>query len=111
VGFECNNTGQFGVFVVVSTAGEIDLASAPTLDGALAQVVESGRVDVVVDLTLVTFLDSSGLGVLVKYFKRVGSAGGQLRLVVTNPAVRQVLELTGLHSVFAVYDDLDSALK
>jgi anti-sigma B factor antagonist len=107
---EISVSGDCDPFRVVSVAGEIDVAAAPSLAAKLEEVVAGGGVDIVLDLSEVTFLDSSGLGVLVKYLKRVLGAGGQIRLVVTNRAVRQVIEITRLDTVFAVYDDLDAAL-
>jgi anti-sigma B factor antagonist len=107
---EFSVSGDGDRFCVVSVAGEIDVASAPSLAAKLEEVVDRGRVEIVLDLSEVTFLDSSGLAVLVKYLKRVLPAGGQIRLVVTNRAVRQAIEITHLDTVFAVYDDLDAAL-
>jgi anti-sigma B factor antagonist len=97
-------------FVVVKAAGEIDIAAAPGLAEKLDDVFDAQRPDVVVDLSEVTFLDSSGLAVLVAHFKSVLAAGGEMRLVVTEPRVRQVLEITGLDRVFPIYDSADSAL-
>src|ERR1700677_3975074 len=107
---EISVSGDCDPFCVVSVAGEVDVATAPSLAGKLEEVGDGGRVDIVLDLSGVEFLDSSGLGVLVNYLKRVLAAGGQIRLVVTNRAVRQAIEITRLDTVFAVYDDLDAAL-
>lgn len=95
---------------VVSAEGEVDVSTAPALRQRLYELPESAKV--VVDLSEVTFLDSTGLGVLVAALKRVreSDAGGDLRLVVTRPQVSKVLEVTGLSTVFSVFSSLDEAL-
>lgn len=95
---------------VVSAVGEVDVSTAPELRQRLQELPEGTQV--VVDLSDVTFLDSTGLGVLVAALKRVreSDTGGDLRLVVTRPQVTKVLEVTGLSTVFAVYSSLDAAL-
>lgn len=95
---------------VVRAEGEVDVSTAPALRQRLYELPESAKV--VVDLSEVTFLDSTGLGVLVAALKRVreSDAGGDLRLVVTRPQVSKVLEVTGLSTVFSVFPSLDEAL-
>ena len=95
---------------IVSAVGEVDVSTAPELRQRLQELPEGSQV--VVDLTDVTFLDSTGLGVLVAALKRVreSDAGGDLRLVVTRPQVTKVLEVTGLSTVFSVYPTLEAAL-
>lgn len=96
---------------VVRAVGEIDVSTAPELRARLHELDESATV--VVDLSEVTFLDSTGLGVLVATLKRIreSEAGGDLRLVVTRPQVSKVLDVTGLATVFSVFPSLDAALN
>lgn len=107
--FQVKVREQAGVSVV-SAEGEVDVSTAPSLRQRLYELPESAKV--VVDLSEVTFLDSTGLGVLVAALKRVreSDAGGDLRLVVTRPQVSKVLEVTGLSTVFSVFPSLDEAL-
>jgi anti-sigma B factor antagonist len=102
---------------VVRAAGEVDVSTAPTLRERLVELPE-GTARVIVDLSEVTFLDSTGLGVLVAGQKRLRNAApgdaaegtGGLDLVVTRPQILKVLEVTGLTSIFAIYSSLDEAL-
>ena len=55
---------------VIAVSGELDVFTAPSLDESLAESIDAGRVNLIVDLTDVTFLDSTGLGSLVKGLKR-----------------------------------------
>ncbi len=93
---------------VVSAAGEIDVSTAPRLrEHLVALPVDVSRA--VVDLSEVTFLDSTGLGVLVAGWKRCQESGASLDLVVTRPQIMKVLEVTGLDTVFTIYGSIDEA--
>ncbi len=96
---------------VVRASGEVDVSTTPALRAELASIPESAE-KVVVDLSGVTFLDSTGLGVLIAAMKRLrdSDTGGQVQLVVTRPHIQKVLEVTGLTAVFPIFGSLDEAL-
>ena len=87
---------------VLRVAGEVDIQTSPILQKHLLEVLDQGKISIVVDLGEVTFLDSTGLSVLVAGFKRCQAAGGDMRIVSPQPNVRRVLEITGLTDVFHV---------
>lgn len=95
---------------VVAVAGELDVYSVPRLQSELRRVMATGRFTVVVDLTDVAFMDSSGLGVLVSAHKRMLAVRGTLRVVTDQPLVLKLLRITSLAGVLAVYPTLDAAL-
>ncbi|WP_444542254.1 STAS domain-containing protein [Cellulomonas phragmiteti] len=103
-------TEDVGARTVVHVAGEIDVASADRLRESVAQLLSDGRTDLVVDLSAVTFMDSTGLGLLVGTLKRVRLAGGRLVLVVDSERLLKVFRITGLTQVFTIHDTLDAAL-
>lgn len=107
--FEITETVE-GETPVLSVRGEIDVQTAPELRERLVQVSQNGHKTVVVDLSEVTFLDSTALGVLVSGLKRFRSDGGDLRLVVTGRGVAKVLEITGLVDVFQIFDTAQAAI-
>jgi anti-sigma B factor antagonist len=84
--------------IAVVLAGEVDVAAARELREALVQITE-GR-DVLVDLEDVTFLDSTGISVLVMACNRIRSQGGGFSLVGMSDPVRRVLEITSLLDFF-----------
>lgn len=96
---------------VIAVAGELDVVSAPEVRSAAMRALSEGATDLVFDLARVEFIDSFGLGVLVGALKRVRAAEGRLRLVVTEPRVRDLFKLTGLDSVFDLVDTVDAALE
>jgi anti-sigma B factor antagonist len=95
---------------VVAVAGEIDVYTSPLLQERLVEVLRDGSSSIVLDLSAVTFLDSTGLGVLITGLKRCRSADGDLVLVTAQPNVLKVLEITGLNDVFQVHDSVEDAL-
>jgi len=98
-----------GSWPVVRVAGEVDILTSPILDQKLQGVLDQGQSSVLVDLGEVTFLDSTGLSVLIAGLKRCQSTGGELRLVSPRPNVRRVLEITGLTETFHIADDGEKA--
>ena len=94
--------------IVVHVAGEVDLANAPELDGQLATVMSQSPNQLVVDLTDVTFMDSTGLGVLVRALKRSRELEIRLDLIVTNERVLKVIGITGLDTVLPIHSSMDS---
>lgn len=95
-----------GDVATVMAAGEIDLASSPDLRTELQALLDDGVRRLVLDLSGVSFIDSSGLGVLVGVLKRVEELGDDAGLELrglTGPA-RKVFEITGLHEIFVVTD-------
>jgi anti-sigma B factor antagonist len=102
---------QVGTWVEESKAivfvwGEVDCATAPRLASTLADMTEQGRLNLVVDLSGVYFMDSTGLAVLAVAHKRLVQAGGGLVLAGPTPAVRRSLEITGLDQMMQVTDAL-----
>jgi anti-sigma B factor antagonist len=90
-----------GETAVLAITGEVDMASAPGLRDQLQRL---GARNVVIDLSGVTFIDSTGLGVLVTALKRAREAGGQLTLRSPTRATRRVLDITGLSQLVPVED-------
>ena len=97
-------TRQDGARTFVIVDGEVDMATAPQLERALLAVT---RGDVVVDLTAVAFLDSSGIATLVRVHRTLAGRGDELTTTGEQALVRHALEVTGLFEVLHP-DDADS---
>jgi anti-sigma B factor antagonist len=94
---------------VIAVSGEIDVATAPQLRECLHRVIAQGEATVVLDLLRVSFLDSTALGVLVGALKRCRELGGDLHVVVADPRIVKIFEITGLTNVFTIADSLQDA--
>lgn len=99
-----------GAVTVVHVAGEIDVYTAPLLREVLDKQVAAGRTNLVVDLEKVTFMDSTGLGVLVGRLKLVRGQNGSLRIVTAQERILKVFKITGLDKVFHIYPTIDGAV-
>jgi anti-sigma B factor antagonist len=90
----------------MSLGGEIDLYTAPRLHGELVAILSGDEpVQVVVDMSGIEFCDSTGMNVLLAAHRRAREQGGDLELAAPRPAIRKVLQVTGLESVFTVLND------
>jgi anti-sigma B factor antagonist len=92
---------------VLMVSGEVDLATSPDLDVAIIGALESGTESLVIDLTNVTFMDSSGLGVIVRGLKRCREADKDLDLVISNERVLKVFGITGLDQVIPIHASIE----
>lgn len=87
----------------VTVLGELDVATSPGLRSEMHSLVERGAKTITVDLAGTTFIDSSGLGVLVGALKRLRESGGEtIVLAGMQDQVRKVFEITGLTTLFAI---------
>lgn len=95
----------------MSVQGEIDLYTVPRLRAEVEQVLVPGEaIRLIIDLSGVEFCDSTGVNVLLTAHRRARDSGGRLELAAPRPAIRKILKVTGLESVFTVLDSLPSAL-
>jgi anti-anti-sigma factor len=90
------STTEEGSSVVVTVAGEVDMDNHRELGKALARAVDRTAGDVVVDLGLVSFLDSTGVRTLLRGWQEAGSCGITLALRNPQPAIVRVLRVTGV---------------
>ena len=96
--------------VVLALDGEVEVASSALLRDELNLILESGRRRIILDMTKVTYMDSSGLGAMVQAHRTLGSKG-TLALVGCRPAVERVLRFTQFDKVLELYrtfEDLDA---
>lgn len=96
---------------ILDVGGEVDVYTAPKLREKLVELVGDGHHHLVIDMTKVEFLDSTGLGVLVGGLKRVRANEGSLALVCDQERILKIFRITGLTKVFPIYDSLDEALQ
>jgi anti-sigma B factor antagonist len=101
------STERHGNASVVRLEGEFDLYASPEVRQAADQVLEAGG-HLVVDLTEVTFLDSSGLGTLVGLQKRAKLVGARMTLCGPSPRLYKIFDVTALRGAFTFVPDLSS---
>jgi anti-sigma B factor antagonist len=95
---------------VVSPQGEIDAMTAPQLGRRLLGLADEGKTGVVVDLSRVTFMDSTGIGVLLNALRALGSRKGRLVLVCPHERVLRPFQITGLTGRLPIFASREEAL-
>ena len=95
---------------VVRAAVEVDATNAADLRSAILAAISIGTERLVVDMSGTEFCDSTGLNVLVRAHKRLAEAGGELLLVATEPTLLRIFKVTGMDTMFHLFDSLDEAL-
>ncbi len=99
-----------GRAAVVQADGDIDVFTAPLLRERLAELIRAGHHHLVVDMESVTFLDSTGLGVLVGARRKVHAHEGSVRVICTHERIIKIFRITGLTGVFPIHTSLDEAI-
>jgi len=100
---------QEGV-AVIGLSGEVDVYTSPRLKQEMVDLLNRGTVKLVVDLSAVEYLDSTGLGVLIGGLKRARERDGDLRLICDNLRILRIFEITGLTKIFDIYRSEEEAL-
>ena len=103
-------TEQRAGVVVVSVAGELDMATAPQLQDQISDLLERGQTRLVFDLAEVSFCDSTGLSVFVRAKNGADEVGGVVRLAAPQRGVLRILEVSGLVEVLHTYPSVDEAV-
>ena len=94
---------------LVTAAGEIDAATADTLAEAVIGALEDGYPRVVVDFGQVTFIDSTGLGVLVKSHRTAVARNAEFGVLHPTPQTRKLIKVLGLDQLLNIYDTHEQA--
>lgn len=102
---------QHGDVCVVGITGSIDALTADQLVGVLAEQLRAGQTRIVADFTAVEYTSSAGLRVLLTTLKDARQRGGDLRLAMIRPNVRQVLELSGFTSIIKCFGEVPLAVQ
>jgi anti-sigma B factor antagonist len=105
-------TREDGRVTIVAVAGDL-VSGEPeaAFAKAVARLLEQGHVQLLVDLQGLKFLDSSGLGALVRAYTGSKKAGGQAKLVHVGPHARKLLQMTRLDTLFEIHDDMPRAVS
>lgn len=97
--------------LIVTLQGRLEAVNAPECKQSLQVYAQAGGGRLILDLSGLEFVDSSGLGVLLTVLRQAGAKGGDVRLACPTPSVRRLLTLTRLDRIFACFDSLDEAAR
>ena len=98
--------------LVVSLSGELDHHTAKEVKNLVEEVVKNRSVkDLVFDFTNLTFMDSSGIGVIVGRYKLIRSIGGKIVIAGAAKNVSKLLYMSGINKIIETFDCVDNAVK
>jgi anti-sigma B factor antagonist len=97
--------------VVLVATGEIDMYSSPSLREKIVSHTDKKAPAVILDLSKVSYTDSSGLATMIEGLQATGKYGGRFLITGINENVRDVFQLSQLDKVFEIYDDVEQALQ
>src|SRR5947208_2602830 len=109
--FELSEDHLDDATVVIRVVGEIHSTTAPEFSQRLNAAIADGHRGVVLDLTGVEFIDSTGLSVLLNGLRRVTRARGAMVMACANPTVLRLFEITKLDSTFEILPNCDDAIE
>ncbi|MGI9108090.1 MAG: STAS domain-containing protein [Pyrinomonadaceae bacterium] len=106
------NERQAGDVTVLDMSGKITIGEGSVaLRGAIRRLIEEGKKKILLNLSQVGYVDSSGIGEFVASFTAINREGGQLKLLNLTQKIQDLLAITKLLTVFDTYDDESSALN
>jgi len=100
-----------GQVIIVVIHGEVDTTTVGDLHAVFDDLVMRGEQNYVIDLSGVTFMDSSGLAALARLYKRIRIGQGDVRLCGLRGEMRRIIELTRFDRVFDIFEDRAAALR
>ncbi len=95
---------------VLDVIGEIDIYTTPQFKEAVSEAIDQNNPAIVINMTKVTYMDSSGFGTLLSATKRLRPLDGALYLSGCNEAIQRMLQITRLNTIFGVYATEEEAL-
>ena len=105
-------TTDDGHITILTVDGDLVIGESESLfKRTVIRLLEEGKVNLLVDMRRVNFLDSSGLGALVRAMTNSQKEGGQTKLLGAGPQVKKLLEMTNLDSVFENFTDMETAVS
>lgn len=101
-----------GNALVVSLIGELDHHSAEEVRVKIDDRISRENVrKLILDFSGVTFMDSSGIGVIIGRYKKISMRSGEVNIISVNKSIKRVFELSGIFKIIKYYENLDEALK
>jgi anti-sigma B factor antagonist len=95
---------------VIDVSGEVDIYTTPQFKEAVNEILQQGHIHIIINLTDVSYMDSSGFGTLLSATKRLRPQNGGIYLVGCNEAVSRMLDITRLNTIFTVVHTEEEAV-
>jgi len=103
-----NKLGNVNVIVI---EGRLDTTNYGELESVLTEITGRNEMQVLLDITGLEYISSSGLRVLLMFLKKIRAAGGRFMLCGMSPDIREIFEISGFVNIFEIFDDQAAALR
>jgi anti-anti-sigma factor len=103
------NVTEKNNYAIVKLKGELDVGSSIQARELFKSLIEKGKVNIIIDFSEVTFIDSSGLGIIVVAYRNAKEKGGTIKFANVNQRIRKLFEITRTEKHFEFYETLDDA--
>ncbi len=101
-----------GTTLIASIIGELDHHSAEHIRQKMdSEMIKSTTKNIVIDFSKVTFMDSSGIGIVMGRYKNIRNLNGKLVLVNVSDQVKRIFDMSGLQKIIPVYDSIENAVN
>ncbi len=108
---EINTQDVPGNVTILTPAGDVDIYTSPMLKEKINSLIERGSCRILIDLSHLEYIDSTGIGVIKSSLSQIHSHSGDIRLLSPMALVKRMLELTSVDRIAKVYDKQSDALE
>jgi anti-sigma B factor antagonist len=102
---------ETGAVTLMGVSGRLTSFETGALRDSISRLLKQGRRDIVLNLSALNYLDSSGIGELARVYVMVVKQGGQMKVVGLSSKIEEVLKITQLYQVFPEFPDEEAAVK
>jgi len=96
---------------VIGIAGRLDTTNYPVLERKLMELIDIGQVQLLINLSKMNYVSSSGLRILLMALKRISVARGKFALCSLQENIKEIFEISGFTNIFEIYDNEEAGLK
>lgn len=101
-----------GTTLIISVIGELDHHSADYVREKIeGEMIKASTKNIVFDFSKISFMDSSGIGIIMGRYKSMQTMGGKVALAGLNPQIKRIFEVSGLFKLVSEFDSIDSAVN
>lgn len=96
---------------ILQIKGELDITNSFKVQSAFNKILETGEHNFIIDISLIEYIESVGLGTLIHIKKNADEKGGKVRFIIKSPKIKKLLSMVNLDKYFEIYEDLEELVS